>query len=212
MEEDFQQLRPRRFLIGEIHTSSRERLLEYVGEDQLDAAFDFSFLHQPWSAEGFAERITENINLQTNRIRPQSGPFQIMMRLAIGVDTVLTDGKPINIVEISTRYRSLISLMSALPGRIFLYNGEELALPQAEVPDESRQDPAFFRQPPESDYKGRDGCRVPIPWERRRKCGFSTLEPWLPMPRDWHQYSVDSQDEDPGSMLNYYREQIHEEV
>ena len=90
MEEDFQQLRPTAILIGEIHTSSRERLLEYVGEDQLDAAFDFSFLHQPWSAEGFAERITENIQFADKSNSSQSGPFQIMMRLAIGVDTVLT--------------------------------------------------------------------------------------------------------------------------
>ena len=99
--------------------------------------------------------------------------------------------------------------MLALPGRIFLFNGEELGLPQAEVPDESRQDPAFFRQPPESDYKGRDGCRVPIPWEKEEEnAGFSTGEPWLPMPRNWHLYSVDAQDEDSGSMLNYYRDQI----
>ena len=201
---------PRRFLIGEIHTSSRERLLEYVGEDQLDAAFDFSFLHQPWSAEGFAERITENIQFadksNSSPVWTLSNHDETRHWSRYGTDP---DGKPINIVEISTRYRSLISLMSALPGRIFLYNGEELALPQAEVPDESRQDPAFFRQPPESDYKGRDGCRVPIPWEKEgENAGFSTLEPWLPMPRDWHQYSVDSQDEDPGSMLNYYREQI----
>ena len=56
-----------------------------------------------------------------------------------------------------------------------------------------------------SDYKGRDGCRVPILGKEEENAGFSTLEPWLPMPRDWHQYSVDSQDEDPGSMLNYYR-------
>ena len=110
---------------------------------------------------------------------------------------------------IRDRYRSLISLMASLPGRIFLYNGEELGLPQAEVPDDSRQDPAFFRQPPDSDYKGRDGCRVPLPWESERdNAGFSTTAPWLPMPVGWHRYSVDLQDEDPESMLNYYRGQI----
>ena len=97
----------------------------------------------------------------------------------------------------------------ALPGRIFLYNGEELALPQADVPDEDRQDPAFFRQTPDSDYKGRDGCRVPMPWDANLpNAGFTNSEPWLPMSEEWHDYSVSIQHGNPNSMLNYYRSMI----
>ena len=201
---------PRRFLIGEIHTSSRDRLLDYIGKDQLDAAFDFSFLHQPWSAEGFMERIAENLQLAE-----MSGSTPVWT-LSNHDETrhwtrycTKGNGEPTGELDCGTRYRSLISLMMSLPGRIFLYNGEELGLPQAEVPDDSRQDPAFFRQPPDSNYKGRDGCRVPLPWESERdNAGFSTTAPWLPMPVGWHRYSVDLQDEDPESMLNYYRGQI----
>ena len=98
----------------------------------------------------------------------------------------------------------------ALPGRIFLYNGEELALPQANVPDEDRQDPAFFRQTPESEYKGRDGCRVPMPWDANLpNAGFTNAKPWLPMPEAWQAYSVSNQQDNPDSMLNYYRNMIH---
>ena len=89
-----------------------------------------SHSYTAWSAEGFAERITENIQFADKSNSAPVGPFQIMMRLAIGVDTVL-----IQMANRSTSSKSqqdtdsLISLMSALPGRIFLYNGEELVAP-----------------------------------------------------------------------------------
>ena len=106
---------------------------------------------------------------------------------------LLDDGSPDDQVA-NVRYKSLLALVMALPGRIFLYNGEELALPQADVPDEHRQDPAFFRQTPESDYKGRDGCRVPMPWEADLpNAGFTNSEPWLPMPDGWARlFGIDS--------------------
>ena len=201
---------PSRFLIGEIHTATRERLLEYVRADQLHAAFDFSFLHQDWSSDGFRDKIRANLDLwkDTGALPVWTLSNHDEIRHWSRYAPLLDDGSPDDQVA-NVRYKSLLALVMALPGRIFLYNGEELALPQADVPDEHRQDPAFFRQTPESDYKGRDGCRVPMPWEADLpNAGFTNSEPWLPMPDGWEDYSALTQHDDPNSMLNYYRSMI----
>ena len=201
---------PSRFLIGEIHTATRERLLEYLRANQLHAAFDFSFLHQDWDGDGFRDRIRANLALwrDTGSLPVWTLSNHDEIRHWSRYAPLLADGSP-DYQEANVRYRSLLALILALPGRIFLYNGEELALPQADVPDEYRRDPAFFRQPSESEYKGRDGCRVPIPWDADLpNAGFTNSEPWLPMPEGWANYSASIQNDDPNSMLNYYRNMI----
>ena len=201
---------PSRFLIGEIHTATRERLLEYLRANQLHAAFDFSFLHQDWDGDGFRDRIRANLDLwrDTGSLPVWTLSNHDEIRHWSRYAPLLADGSP-DYQEANVRYRSLLALILALPGRIFLYNGEELALPQADVPDEYRRDPAFFRQPSESEYKGRDGCRVPIPWDADLpNAGFTNSEPWLPMPEGWANYSASIQNDDPNSMLNYYRNMI----
>ena len=202
---------PSRFLIGEIHTATRERLLEYLRFDQLHAAFDFSFLHQDWSSDGFRDRIGENMDLwrDTGSLPVWTLSNHDEIRHWSRYAPTHSDGSLDDQVA-NIRYKSLLALIMALPGRIFLYNGEELALPQANVPDEDRQDPAFFRQTPESEYKGRDGCRVPMPWDANLpNAGFTNAKPWLPMPEAWQAYSVSNQQDNPDSMLNYYRNMIH---
>ena len=201
---------PSRFLIGEIHTATRERLLEYLRANQLHAAFDFSFLHQDWSGDGFRDRIRANLDLwkDTGSLPVWTLSNHDEIRHWSRYAPLLADGSP-DYQEANIRYKSLLALILALPGRIFLYNGEELALPQADVPDRDRRDPAFFRQPPESEYKGRDGCRVPIPWDADLpNAGFTNSEPWLPMPEGWADYAASIQNDDPNSMLNYYRNMI----
>jgi alpha-glucosidase len=97
-------------------------------------------------------------------------------------------------------------LMLALPGSAYLYAGEELGLPQARVPDEAKQDPIFFRSG--GARAGRDGCRVPMPWNTAESLGFSpagAAEPWLPVPPGWDRYAVSRQHRDGGSMLTLYR-------
>lgn len=202
---------PSRFLIGEIHTATRERLLEYLRPDQLHAAFDFSFLHQDWSSDGFRDRIGENMDLwrDTGSLPVWTLSNHDEIRHWSRYAPTHSDGSLDDQVA-NIRYKSLLALIMALPGRIFLYNGEELALPQANVPDEDRQDPAFFRQAPESEYKGRDGCRVPMPWDANLpNAGFTNARPWLPMPEAWHAYSASIQHDNPDSMLNYYRGMLH---
>jgi len=103
------------------------------------------------------------------------------------------------------RARAATLTMLGLPGSAYLYAGEELGLPQVDVPDEHRQDPTWHR----GGGIGRDGCRVPIPWSAAAPSyGFSppgSAPTWLPQPAAWSGLSVEAQDEDPASTLSFYR-------
>jgi alpha-glucosidase len=106
------------------------------------------------------------------------------------------------------RARAATMLQLALPGSSYLYQGEELGLHEVpDIPDEARQDPAFFRNPGVD--VGRDGCRVPLPWSRDGVAhGFSAGEPFLPQPTWFGEVSVEAQEDDPGSTLALYRDAL----
>jgi alpha-glucosidase len=103
--------------------------------------------------------------------------------------------------------------MLALPGSSYLYQGEELGLPEVlDLPAAARQDPVFRRTA--GRVLGRDGCRVPLPWTDHAQAshGFSAVRDnagagpaWLPQPTGWGAYAVASEDADPSSMLTLYR-------
>ncbi|MDL2397273.1 alpha-glucosidase [Rhizobium mayense] len=101
-----------------------------------------------------------------------------------------------------------ISLLSTLRGSICLYQGEELGLPEAELAFEDLRDPYGIRFWPA--FKGRDGCRTPMPWEASRvHAGFTTAEKsWLPVPYQHAGLAVDKQEADPQSVLHHYRETL----
>jgi len=103
------------------------------------------------------------------------------------------------------RARAATLLMLALPGSSYLYQGEELGLPDVvDLPDEARQDPAYFRAAGQDGF--RDGCRVPIPWTREGSSyGFGTGGSWLPQPESWAELSVEAQTGVAGSTLELYR-------
>jgi alpha-glucosidase len=109
--------------------------------------------------------------------------------------------------EVGTaRARAAALLTLALPGSAYLYAGDELGLPQAHVPDEAKQDPIFHRSG--GARAGRDGCRVPMPWNPTEGVGFSpegAAEPWLPIPADWDRYAVSVQTGQGGSTLTLHR-------
>lgn len=98
--------------------------------------------------------------------------------------------------------------MLALPGSAYVYQGEELGLPDVtDLPDEARQDPSFFRAEGQDGF--RDGCRVPIPWTREGSSyGFGGGGGWLPQPDTWGALSVEAQDGVQGSTLELYRAAI----
>jgi alpha-glucosidase len=104
------------------------------------------------------------------------------------------------------RARAAALLEFALPGTAYIYQGEELGLPEVEdLPDAARQDPSFFRTGGRT--KGRDGCRVPLPWSGTTPpYGFGTdAEAWLPQPPEWARFSVSAQDGDAESTLTLCR-------
>ncbi|MEU9499872.1 alpha-amylase family glycosyl hydrolase [Streptomyces sp. NPDC048196] len=120
---------------------------------------------------------------------------------------LLSDGqRPVVDREFGLR-RALAAtlLMLALPGGGYVYQGEELGLPEvADLPREALRDPVWTRSRGRS--KGRDGCRVPLPWRRGGSSyGFGSGGSWLPQPPGWGELSVEAQQGDPAAPLELYR-------
>lgn len=99
-------------------------------------------------------------------------------------------------------------VMLALPGAVFIYNGEELGLANVELPDEALRDPVWERSG--HTRRGRDGCRVPMPWEGDAPpFGFSAnRDTWLPIPPEWAALTVEKQLDAPHSTLSFFRRAI----
>jgi alpha-glucosidase len=111
------------------------------------------------------------------------------------------------VTRIATRFgeheaRAAALLLLALPGPVFLHQGQELGLEEVELPDELRQNPIFFRT--HGERKGRDGWRIPIPWT----CELPE-HTWLPQPAAWSERSVEAQLDDPRSPLALYSARSH---
>jgi len=101
----------------------------------------------------------------------------------------------------------LTAVVASLRGSVCIYQGEELGLPEAEVPYEQLQDPygiAFW-----PNFKGRDGCRTPMPWVESNGAGFSSAAPWLPIPAAHRALAVARQETDPESVLQGFRGFMH---
>lgn len=100
------------------------------------------------------------------------------------------------------------AMLVSLRGSICIYQGEELGLTEADIAEHELRDPygiAFWPR-----FKGRDGCRTPIPWSKDAPhAGFSASEPWLPIPEEHVAHAVDAQRAQPDSVLNFYRKLIH---
>ncbi|MFJ3159297.1 glycoside hydrolase family 13 protein [Streptomyces kanasensis] len=184
----------RRIAVAEAWAPSAERLALYVRPDELHQAFNFAYLQAPWDAGTLRRVIDDSLRATTS----------------VGAPTtwVLSNH---DVVRHTTRYGSLrraraaALLMLALPGSAYLYQGEELGLPEVtDLPDEVRQDPAFHRTQGQDGL--RDGCRVPIPWSARGPSyGFGPGGSWLPQPAEWGGLSVEAQTGDPASTLELYR-------
>ena len=103
--------------------------------------------------------------------------------------------------------RAMALFIFGLPGSAYVFNGQELGLPSGEMADSDRQDPIFFRT--NGTQKGRDGARVPLPWNGdKAPFGFTTGKPWLPLQDSWKEFTVEAEDRDPDSSLNLYRKAL----
>jgi alpha-glucosidase len=101
----------------------------------------------------------------------------------------------------------LTAMVCSLRGSVCVYQGEELGLTEVELPYEALQDPygiAFWPQ-----FKGRDGCRTPMPWNDDAHAGFSRGTPWLPVPDEHRALAVAQQESVPHSVLNGFRAFMH---
>ncbi|MGC5306351.1 glycoside hydrolase family 13 protein [Micromonospora zamorensis] len=187
-----------RMAVAEAWAETPQRLARYVGPDELHQAFSFDFLDATWTADSFRKVIdtalTEStvVGAPTTWVLSNHDKQRHVTRYGDGVEGL-------------RRARAASLLMLALPGSAYLYQGEELGLPEVlDLPDELRQDPAFLRT-----GESRDGCRVPLPWSGDlAPYGFGPAgseASWLPTPATWRALSVDAQSGVPGSTLELYR-------
>ncbi|OLF07990.1 alpha-glucosidase [Actinophytocola xinjiangensis] len=207
----------KRVFVGEMWLPDPERFAMYLRPDELHSAFNFDFLSCPWDADRLREVITATLAAHA----PVNAPATWVLSNHDVTRHVTRYGRadtsfsfadrqhraPTDPVLGTRRARAAALLTMALPGGVYIYQGEELGLAEVEdLPDEVRQDPVFARTAGRD--IGRDGCRVPVPWSGETSpYGFSGngAAPWLPQPAGWGAFTAQRQADDPSSMLELYR-------
>ncbi|MEU6821293.1 glycoside hydrolase family 13 protein [Streptomyces atriruber] len=195
--------RGRRIAVAEAWTPTVERSARYLRRGELHQAFNFEYLTTGWDAVALRAVIDRSLAAMNAVDAPAT--WVLSNHDVVRHATRFADGSGARGLR---RARAATLLMLALPGSAYLYQGEELGLPEVtELPDEVRQDPAFFRSAGQDGT--RDGCRVPLPWSgERAPFGFGPREggpSWLPQPDSWKDLSVAAQSGDPASTLEFYR-------
>jgi alpha-glucosidase len=197
---------PDRILCAEAWVEPLDNLANWVRADEMQQAFNFTFLEAPWSAASIRGAITSSIEAfdrvgaVATWVLSNHDVIRAASRLGLNPPPPQGEGigpktepKPDEALGLR-RARAETLLMLALPGGAYIYQGDELGLPEdVELPDSARQDPSFYRH--HGTIYGRDGCRVPIPWEADAPAfGFSpTGKSWLPQPADWARFARDRQ-------------------
>lgn len=208
-----------RILCAEAWVLPAASLARYLRPDELHQSFNFEFLMTPWIADDVRAVITNSLAMAQAVGAPQTWVLsnhdvvRHATRLAYPQTHGLTrmagiganDPQPDTALGLR-RARAATVVMLALPGSAYLFQGEELGLPEATtLPDEARQDPTWLRSRHTS--RGRDGCRVPVPWSGDAPSyGFGPgQKSWLPQPEAWAELSVEAQRGVPTSTLELYR-------
>jgi alpha-glucosidase len=208
-----------RVLVGEVWMADTDRFAKYLRADEMHTAFNFDFMARPWQAA----QLRESIDSMLAAHAPVGAPSTWVLSNHDVTRPVTRYGREDTSFAFSTkrfhtptdlalgmrRARAAALLSAALPGSLYVYQGDELGLPEAEdIPPELRQDPMYFRS--DGVDPGRDGCRVPMPWSGTKPpYGFTPADaksaPWLPQPADWASLTVEAEAADTGSMLSLYR-------
>jgi len=206
-----------RVLVGEVWLPDSKRFADYLRSDEMHTAFNFDFMARPWDAGELRDSIetmlaahspvgapstwvlsNHDVTRPVTRYGRADSSFAFASK-RFGIPTDLALG--------TRRARAAALLTAALPGSLYIYQGDELGLPEVEdLPLERLQDPMHFRS--HGQDPGRDGCRVPLPWSGDAEpFGFSDggTAPWLPQPASWAQLTVERQAADSRSMLALYR-------
>ena len=199
-----------------------DRLPLYLRPDEYHQSFNFDLLDAPWSAHRFAEVIGQSCRaaaavgalptwvLSNHDIMRHATRYGLPSGtdwrkwLAVG---------PYDLLDAALgarRARAAALVTLSLPGSVYVYQGDELGLPEYwDLPVECIDDPTWERSG--HTERGRDGCRIPMPWSGvGPSLGFSPGDaaPWLPQPAGYAELAADSQAGDPDSMLELYRTAI----
>ncbi len=215
---------PGRMLIGEVWLPDSTRLARYMGPGELNTVFNFPYLNCPWDAAGLHQVIDETLalnaplNVPATWVLSNHDVDRVVSRYSRPDTAFSLDRRPyfhslpVDLPLGTRRARAAALLMMALPGSVYIYQGEELGLWEVQdIPDELRQDPIWSRT--DGADPGRDGARVPLPWSgTEAPFGFSpadaAAQPWLPQPKEWRDLTVAAESANADSMLNLYREAL----
>lgn len=226
----YQQRHPGRdlMMVAEAYMNGRPELLaDFVNDEQFHQAFAFDLMLSPWVESELEKAIGDTLDILRRGFVPtwtlnNHDVQRVVTRLgreaAADPSSATTNALEVDTSAVTLdiglrRARALISLAMAMPGSLYLYQGEELGLPEVlDIPDDRRQDPVFHRT--HGARIGRDGCRVPIPWtsDPTSAFGFSKVgpgehapDPWLPQPSWWGDLAITAVDGDDTSTLELYR-------
>jgi alpha-glucosidase len=208
-----------RVMCGEAYVLPLSFMALWVRPDEFHQTFNFRYLDALWNSESIFKTVNESFEAFDSVGAPSTWVLSnhdvIRHASRLGGDygrATASDGigpnAPQPDLELGLKKARAATLFTlGLPGSMYLYQGEELGLPEhTTLQDEYRQDPTFFRT--NGARVGRDGCRVPLPWEAgvNQSNGFSsTGEAWLPQPDIYKNYSRDLQEGTPGSTLEMYK-------
>lgn len=225
-----------RMAVAEAWVSPASRLALYLRPDELMNSFNFDFLGSPWEPTALKEMINRSMDALAEVGAPSSWVFNNhdLVRSVDRFDLGLVAGKShttlerqgdaskLDIHRGTIRARAGALLMLALPGGAYVYQGEELALPEVrDIPEDRLTDPRWVMS--NHADRGRDGCRVPLPWkvDPSGAFGFSSnsslipTQAWLPQSSWWGSYAVETQEGHPNSTLTMYQNALklrHAEV
>lgn len=213
------EVNPNAALIAEAWVEPPSRLALYVRPDEMQQAFNFSYLVAPWNRDALREVITsskgamDEVGATTTWVLSNHDVIRHATRLAVGDGSKGPNGikaddpQPDATLGLRRALAATVQML-ALPGSAYIYQGEELGLPEhTSISDEAREDPTFLRT--NGEEAGRDGCRVPLPWASQEPAyGFSnglSDQVWLPQPASFQALAADQQVGVPGSTFELYR-------
>jgi alpha-glucosidase len=208
---------PPRVFVAEAWVSSVIRLAEYLRPDRLHTAFEFHTTRCRWDAAQLRDAIGTSLAAHQTVGAPVTWVLsnhdinRHVTRYGRGPNAHPLRARPEDPVDLqlgTRRARAAILLELALPGAVYLYQGEELGLAEVDdIPEALLADPVWERSG--HTRRGRDGCRVPLPWCRSGpSLGFGNSSPWLPQPVGWSALSVEAEEAEQTSMLWLYRDAL----
>jgi alpha-glucosidase len=206
-----------RALCAEAWILPLSKMAKWVRQDEYHQAFNFAYLETPWDAKKLHAVVNESLSEFGKVGAPSTWVLSnhdvIRHVTRLSYDQIPKQGDGIgpkypqpDEAKGLRRGRAATAFMLGLPGSAYIYQGEELGLPEhTTIEDQYREDPTFFRT--KGERVGRDGCRVPIPWEQDAPAfGFSASgQTWLPQPEKYRGYSRDAQSGVAGSTLELYK-------